>query len=145
MIIKNHKEVYKNVAERLELPYDIIELIGNFTFTELANSLDNFEHRQTYVHRLGTFRFRRKRSLEYLEKVKNIKEKMIKMGRPIEQAEVAEERLKEKIAKMNGLIESWTDWYNEREEFRERKKQYYANRDIQEQSGNLGGSKESDV
>ena len=61
MIIKNHKEIYKNVAEKLELPYDIIELIGNFTWSELGKSLENFEHRQTYIYKLGSFRFRKRR------------------------------------------------------------------------------------
>lgn len=140
MIVKNYKDVYKNVAERLELNGDLIALIGNFTYEEFGKMLDNFEYRENYMLGLGVFRFRKKRSLEYISKVENIKEQMLKMGRPIEHAELAEQRLKPKIEKMMKLVKDWDELMEEKEKFKIRKQQYYADRNIQEQKSDLGGT-----
>jgi hypothetical protein len=142
MILKTHKDAYKNVASKLELNEDLITLIGNFIYEEFGKSLDNFEHRENYMLGLGVFRFRKKRSLEYIGKVENIKEQMLKMGRPLEYAEIAEQRTKPKIEKMMKLVKDWDELMAEKEKFKIRKQKYYADRDIQEQNTDLGGTKE---
>lgn len=142
MILKTHKDAYKNVASKLELNEDLITLIGNFIYEEFGKTLDNFEHRENYMLGLGVFRFRKKKSLEYMKKVENIKEKMLQMGRPIEQGEKAEERLKPKIEKMMKLVEDWDELMAEKERFKIRKQKYYVDRDFQEQNPDLGRTKE---
>lgn len=145
MIVKGYKDIYKGVSERLDIPYEMVELIGNFTWNKLAESIDDFRHRETYLFGLGSFRFRKKKSIHYINRMKYVKEKMLKMGRPLEHAEKAEQRVNDKIAKMKRLNKEWDEIAQARKDFKIKRVEYDANRNIQEQSSNLGGTKESNI
>jgi hypothetical protein len=145
MIVKGYKDIYKGVSEKLDVPYDIVELIGNFTWRKLGESLDDFKHRETYMLGLGVFKFRKKRSLQYIKKIKNVKELLLGLGKSLEIAEAAQQRMDEKSAKMMRLNNEWDEIIQAKKEFRIKRQQYDANRNIQEQSGNMGGSKESSI
>lgn len=145
MKLRTHKDVYANVADNLNLEVDLVTLVGNFIWEDLANKLENFEHREIYVYKLGSFRFRRKKSLEYIEKVKNIRIKLTQMGRPPEQIDKAEITVANKINKMKPLLEAWDKLFADKQEFKIRKEKYYADRNIQEPDIDLGRTKEPSI
>lgn len=144
MIIKNHKDVYKIVAENLNLDYETIRLIGDCAYEELGKKMDAFENRENYMFGLGCFRFRKKRSLQYIEKSKKTRFLLKNINKSEEQIVVAEEKVKEKIRKLQILIDEWDVLANARREFKQRKLEY-VNRNLQESQINMGGSKEPNI
>lgn len=144
MIIKNHKETYKIVGEKLEVDYEIVRSIGDFIYDDLGKRIEDFKHREIYVYCLGAFRFRRKKTEEYIDRVNHIRETMIKLKRPIEQINLAEVRIKEKVSKMKLLIDEWDKLMEAKSKFKIRKKEY-VDGNLQEQKGNLGGTKEPSI
>src|ERR1700743_3575241 len=138
MILKTSKDTYKNVAEKLELSVDLVSLIGDFVWGELGKHLENFDHREIYFKSFGNIRFRKKKSLEYVKRVKDIDIRMRQMKRPEEYIQTAVERVGKKVEGMQRLIKEWDNFMLEKEKFKEMKKQYYVERNIQEQGSNLG-------
>lgn len=131
MIIKKHKDIYKEASKTLELSEDLVSLLGEFVYKELCDSLTNLEYREVYVYKLGSFRFRRKKSLDYIRKSRNMKDRMLKMGHALETAEKGQHTVDTKVTRMNKLNEEWSFVMEEKQEYKKRKEQYYVDRDIQ--------------
>lgn len=137
MILKTYKDAYKNVASRLELDESVVSLLGDFVYEQLGRSLDNYEHRITYLYGLGHFTFRKLKSENYIRRIKNIESNIIR----IRKYEVEdEEKIENKVKKMEELIREWDKFLKQRETFKLKKKEYYVNRDIQEQGEDMGGT-----
>lgn len=144
MIIKNHKETYRIVGEKLEIDYEIVRSIGDFIYDDLGKRIEDFKHREIYVYCLGAFRFRRKKTEEYIERALKAREFMTRVKRPEEQIQLAERRIEEKIIKMRILISEWDQLMEAKTKFKIRKKEY-VDGNLQEQKGDLGGTKESSI
>ena len=143
MIQKGSKDVYTNVANKLELPYDDVSLIGNFIWNELAKKLENFEHREIYMIKLGNFRFRKKKSNEWIHFIR----KCFEPGQNnyLTQNNKTIEDYQPKIDAMEKLIKEWDMIKEEKEKYKLKKEKYYADRDIQKQIGDLGRTEEPNI
>lgn len=139
MILRSHKDVYKEVAITMDKDPELIKLVGDFTWADLTDRMIEFKTREMYMYGLGCFRFRRKRALKYIERSKDIKLRLIQMGRSEEVAQEGEDRVKEKIEKMTPRLKEWDELDIIYDAVQERRRIYDAERNIQKQNSNLGG------
>lgn len=139
MILRSHKDVYKEVAITMDKDLDLITLVGDFTWADLTDRMIEFKTREMYMYGLGTFRFRRKRSLSYIDKTKDIKLRLTQMGKSEEIAQEGENRVKEKIEKMMPRLKEWDELDIVYDAVQERRRIYDAERNIQKQNPDLGG------
>lgn len=135
MIINNHKYIYKTVAEKYKLNQELVEKIGSFTWNDLNRRISNFENREIYVLKLGTWKFRKIKSERYIKDSKRYittldTRKGMWDGIPFSEETKVQivNKIEEKIAKMNILLKEWEDIIEERKQF----KLGLNNRNIQE-------------
>ena len=132
MIVKKYKDIYQEVANKLDLPYSTIFLIGEFIYGKLSESMTNMEYREIYMYKLGSFRFRIKKSLEYIRKYRNMKQRMLKMGKSLESAEKGESTVNNKVERMNKLLAEYDMIVDEKKKHKQKREQYDASRNIQQ-------------
>lgn len=139
MIYKTHKDVYKTISEKLNIDYNIIKSVGDFYWEDISDRISEFKNREIYINRLGVFRFRKLESTKYISYIDKIESFMRRLNRSEESIQKAIEDANEKKRKMEVLIEEWIEIVNESRKYKEARN---ANRNIQKQNLNMGGSKE---
>lgn len=144
MIIRNHRDVYKKVADKLDIDYETIKLIGDFTWGDLHSRIEEFQNREIYVYGLGSFKFRKKKTDEYIARAPKLRETLSRFKKSEEVIQAAEQRMKERLEKIKPLMDEWNKLIEEKEKFKS-VRQEYDNRNLQEQKGDLGGTKEQSI
>jgi len=142
MIYKNHKDVYLTVSARYDLDFDLVRLIGDFYWADISNNIEKFKHRELYVNKLGSFRFRKKESLDYLSKADRIELMMRSNNRSEEAIEETLTNLMYMKERMEILSQEWEDIRLEYHKYKEKK---YAYRDFQKQKADMGRIEESNI
>lgn len=141
MRIKNHKDVYRRVAENKNIDPKIVEALGTFIYEDLERRVANFEHRDIYVLRLGTFIFRQKKAKDVFGYLENMREALA-----AKYPDKKEEILREydiRTKRIQDLIDEWDEINRERNEFKlKRDGQRPTTRYFQEPIKDMGGPEE---
>lgn len=120
MILPNHKDIYKNVAEKYNLDLKLVEAIGSYTWSDLNDRIANFKNREIYVYKLGVWKFRKVKGEEYLKALR--KEIMtIRKNESLsdKDKEVRTNKIVNKIRKIEVLVEEWNKIIEERKNFKD--------------------------
>lgn len=127
MIIPNHKDIYKAVAEKYNLDLELVEKIGSFTWTDLNERIADFKNREIYMYKLGVWKFRKVKGQEYLN---YLRKEITKIRKNSKYSEKEKDRLinkiTDKIGKIVILLKEWETIIEERDQF----KNEQNNRDI---------------
>lgn len=118
MILRNHKDVYAKTAEKLDMNLGLVHLIGNFTWGDLNNRFSRLENREIYVLKLGTFTFRKKKSLRYVDNLNKIIPHLLRRNLPEESKQRMMEKIEYKKQRINILSDEWQKIYEEKKEFK---------------------------
>lgn len=128
MIYKTHKDIYKRLASKLNLDESIIQTIGDFYYEDIKNRMESFSHREIYINKLGSIKFRKAESLRWMKNARNTERLLIAVGREEEKIKQIMDGIDQKSAKMMILVNEWDDIIKEH---KEHKKNLDAYRDIQ--------------
>lgn len=115
MIINNHKYIYKQVSEKYGIDPQLVEKVGSFTWQDLNRRISNFENREIYVLKLGTWKFRKRKSENWLRSLSNYRYDDAFLT---EEDKIAYENKEKKIAAIRELLKQWDDIILERKQFK---------------------------
>ena len=146
MIYKNSQHIYKQVAEKLNLPLELIEAVGTYTWKEANDIISNYKHRELYMYGFGTWRFRKMKAQKYVERSEKVKQQMLKLYPEEEPRNKVLENINYKLRIYQKFIDDWDNIIELRKEKSKIKNEYKANkRSIQEQRQDLGGIEEQSI
>lgn len=127
MIIPNHKDIYKAVAEKYNLDLELVEKIGSFTWADLNERIADFKNREIYMYKLGVWKFRKVKGQEYVD---HLRKEITKIRKNPKYSEKEKDRLiskiTDKIGKIVILLKEWETIIEERQQFKDEQN----NRDI---------------
>jgi hypothetical protein len=141
--IKNHKDIYEDVAKDLDLPVELVQNIGTHAWKQLKSEFQNMNHHEIYVLGLGSFRTRPNKMIKemsYLETIlENLEMQQIIQSKEGYQEEA--ERIKSKIERLSKLVDYWQEIKDESKTFKQNR-DGKIDGDISEQDEDMGGTEE---
>lgn len=142
MIYKTHKDVYLTVSERYGIDLDIIKMVGDFYYNDISERVAGLKHREMYLDKLGSLKFRKAKSLRFIERIHKIELMMRALNRSEEAIQNAMNNAYWMKERMEILNEEWEAIRLKYHEYKEKK---YAYRDLQKQKDDMGGVEESNI
>lgn len=144
MIITGPRVIYSRVAKKLEVKPELVERIGNHIYEDLNKRVANFEDRELYMYKLGTFRFRKLRSERFLDKMERQEEALRESGLDTDEIQNTLGDLVEKKEKVIILLDQWNKIIEEKYEFKTKRNESIV-RDLQEPKADMGGTQEQNI
>jgi hypothetical protein len=144
MIIKTYKQVYDKVAEQLGIDRKIVEKVGDYTWNDLNNIVDNFKRRDVYVSKLGCFRLRKKKVESYISKNAKFMIPLAVLTNDEIKMRMSVNTWYSKAVSMQRLLDEWNKIAEEKREFKRKRDESIA-RNIQKPLEDLGGVKEQSI
>lgn len=119
MIIKSHKDIYKQVAEKYNFDPKLVEKIGSFTWKDLNKRVANFENREIYVLKLGILKFRKIKGEKHLNDLRQSIPK-IRHNKNLSQDQKIENigNVIDRIRKIEVLLEEWNNIIQKKKDFK---------------------------
>lgn len=119
MIIPNHKDIYKAVAEKYNLDLELVEKVGSFTWSDLNDRISEFKNREIYMYKLGVWKFRKVKGQDY---VNNLRKELTQIRKNSKLSEKEKEKLinkiTDKITKLVKLLNEWEEIIEQKEQFK---------------------------
>lgn len=119
MIIPNHKDIYKAVAEKYNLDIELVEKVGSFTWSDLNDRISEFKNREIYMYKLGVWKFRKVKGQDY---VNNLRKELTEIRKNSRLSEKEKEKLinktTDKITKLVKLLNEWEEIIEQKEQFK---------------------------
>lgn len=136
MIYKTHKDVYLTVSERYGIDLEMVRLMGDFYYNDVSERVAKLDKREMYLNKLGSLKFRKAKSLRFIERIPKIE----LMMRALDRSEESIKNAMDNAYWMKGRMEILNDeWEFIRQEYHKHKEKKYAYRDLQKQKADMGG------
>jgi len=128
MIIPNHKDIYKAVAEKYDLDLELVEKIGSFTWGDLNERISDFKNREIYMYKLGVWKFRKLKGQKYVD---HLRKEISSIRKNPDLLDKDKERLiariTDKITKLVKLLREWEEIIEQRNQFKNEQNQDIRN------------------